>query len=174
MEPYIMRTSFARAAAGAILSLSLAGLAGSCAAQTTQSTPQGAAKAAPSATAMPEAGPVNFYQELGGKAGVAAIVADFVQIMLDDKRVSATFEGVDFDRLRTRLAEHICLVSGGGCKYTGRSMAEAHEDVGSTNMQFNASVENLQLAMEKHGIPNRIQNRLLARLAPTQHEIVTK
>lgn len=165
-----MRTSFARAGSGAILLLSLAAAAGPSVAQTTTAT----APAPAAASAMPQAGPVNFYQDLGGKAGVAAIVADFVTIMLDDKRLNATFEGVDLDRLRSKLAEQICVVSGGGCKYTGKSMAESHEDLKSTNMQFNASVENLQLAMERHGVPNRVQNRLLARLAPTQHDIVTK
>lgn len=173
-----MRTSFARAGSGAILLLSLAVVAGPSAAQTIQpAAPAAPAASAPvpaSASAMPEAGPVNFYQDLGGKAGVAAIVADFVTIMLDDKRLNATFEGVDLDRLRSKLAEQICVVSGGGCKYTGKSMAESHEDLKSTNMQFNASVENLQLAMERHGVPNRVQNRLLARLAPTQHDIVTR
>ncbi len=169
-----MRTSFARAGSGAILLLSLAAVAGPSAAQTIQPAAPAPASASASASAMPEAGPVNFYQDLGGKAGVAAIVADFVTIMLDDKRLNATFEGVDLDRLRSKLAEQICVVSGGGCKYTGKSMAESHEDLKSTNMQFNASVENLQLAMERHGVPNRVQNRLLARLAPTQHDIVTR
>lgn len=115
-----------------------------------------------------------FYEELGGSAGIAAIVAEFVTIMVDDKRLNATFEGVDFDRLRAKLAEQFCVASGGPCTYTGKSMAESHEDLKSTNAQFNASVENLQLAMERRGVPSRVQNRLLAKLAPTQRDIVTK
>ena len=99
-----MRTSFARAGSGAILLLSLAAVAGPSAAQTIQPAAPAPASASASASAMPEAGPVNFYQDLGGKAGVAAIVADFVTIMLDDKRLNATFEGVDLDRLRSKLA----------------------------------------------------------------------
>lgn len=119
-------------------------------------------------------GRVRFYEELGGKPGIDAIVADLVSIVLDDKRINATFEGVDLDRLRTRLAEQFCAVSGGPCTYSGKSMAESHEDLQITNAQFNALVENLQLALERRGVPSRAQNRLLARLAPTQREIVTK
>ncbi len=116
----------------------------------------------------------SFYQELGGKPGVAAIVADFVKIMLEDKRLNAAFEGVDLDRLREKVAEQVCVVSGGPCIYTGKSMAESHEDLKTTNAQFNAAVEHLQQAMDQRGVPSRIQNRLLGVLAPTQHDIVTK
>ena len=116
----------------------------------------------------------SFYQELGGKAGIDAIVAEFVTIMTTDKRLGATFEGVDLDRLRAKLTEQFCAVSGGPCTYTGKSMVESHEDLKVNNAQFNASVENLQLALERRAVPSRVQNRLLARLAPTQREIVTK
>ena len=119
-------------------------------------------------------GTTSFYQELGGKDGIAAIVAEFVAIMTADKRINGTFEGVDLDRLRAKVAEQFCAVSGGPCSYTGKSMAESHEDLKVNNAQFNASVENLQLALERRGVPSRVQNRLLARLAPTQREIVTK
>lgn len=115
-----------------------------------------------------------FYRELGGKAGVDAIVAEFVTIMVDDQRINATFEGVDLDRLRAKLAEQFCAVSGGPCVYTGKSMTESHEDLKINNAQFNAVVENLQRALERCGVPSRVQNRLLAKLAPTQREIVTK
>lgn len=131
---------------------------------------------ATSATSANPATPAadSLYLALGGKAGVAAIAAEFVTIMLDDQRVNATFEGVDLDKLRVRLAEHICEVSDGGCKYTGRSMAESHEDLKIKNAQFNASVENLQTAMDRRAVPSRVQNRLLARLAPMQRDIVTR
>lgn len=150
------------------------------AAQTTiASSPANGLTRAPSAPATAKGlglmpGNASFYQELGGKAGIDAIVAEFVTIMLDDKRINATFEGVDFDRLRAKLAEQFCVVSGGPCVYTGKSMAESHEDLKVNNTQFNALVENLQLALERRGVPSRVQNRLLARLAPAQREIVTK
>jgi hemoglobin len=121
----------------------------------------------------PPAAP-NFYQELGGKPGIDSIVTRFTDLMLADQRVKDTFEGVDLVRFRSKLAEQFCVASGGPCSYTGKSMAESHEDLKVTNTQFNASVEHLQAAMEASGVGARTQNRLLARLAPTQHAIVTK
>ena len=40
--------------------------------------------------------------------------------------------------------------------------------------QFNALAEDLQVAMERTGVPPRFQNKLMARLAPMQRDIVTK
>lgn len=116
----------------------------------------------------------NFYAQLGGRDGIAAIVAEFVTIMLADKRIADTFEGVDMDRLHAKLAEQFCMLSGGPCSYTGKSMQEVHEDMKVNNARFNASVEDLQSAMVRRGVPSRIQNRLLGKLAPTQRSIVTQ
>ena len=115
-----------------------------------------------------------FYEQLGGRDGVAAIVAEFVSIMLADQRIADTFEGVDMDRLHAKLAEQFCMISGGPCSYTGKSMQEVHEDMKVNNARFNASVEDLQLAMVRCRVPSRVQNRLLAKLAPTQRSIVTQ
>lgn len=161
----------------------LLGVATAASAQSTTAQPSmtAAGQGAPAASGAPDprklppaAAAPGFYAELGGAAGVKAIVAEFVSILLADKRVAATFEGVDLDRLHAKLGEQFCFVSGGPCKYTGKDMAEVHEDLKATNAQFNATVEDLQLAMERNSVPSRIQNRLLARLAPTQHSIVTR
>lgn len=145
--------------------------------------PEGAARRAAASKAKPlvprlaepvAASATPFYAELGGTDGVKAIVDAFVRIMLDDTRINSTFKDVDMDRLREKLAEQFCQVSGGGCTYTGKSMAESHEDMKITRAHFSAAVEDLQMAMDRRGVPTRVQNRLLARLAPTQRDIVTK
>ncbi|HEY1632266.1 MAG TPA: NAD(P)H-dependent oxidoreductase [Rhizomicrobium sp.] len=66
------------------------------------------------------------------------------------------------------------LKMSGPCAYTGRDMYETHKGLHLTNMDFNAVVEDLQKAMDKDGVPFATQNRFLARLAPMQHDIVTK
>lgn len=78
------------------------------------------------------------------------------------------------DRFRKLLGEQFCQVAGGNCAYTGRSMHDAHKGLHLANADFNAVVEDLQKALDKNGIPFATQNRFLARLAPMQHDIVTK
>ena len=53
-------------------------------------------------------------------------------------------------------------------------MREVHQGLKLSNADFNALVEDLQLAMDKNGIPSRTQNRLLALLAPMQRETVSR
>jgi hemoglobin len=51
-------------------------------------------------------------------------------------------------------------------------MKKAHSGFDINRSHFNALVEVLQLSMDARGIPFRVQNRLLARLAPMHREIV--
>jgi hemoglobin len=115
-----------------------------------------------------------FYNDLGGREGVHKVVVKLVTILLADARVSATFDGVDTDRLRLRFEEQFCHLSGGPCIYTGKPMQEIHQDLKITNKQFNAVIEDLQSAMDACDITSHVQNRLLARLASMQRQIVTR
>ncbi|MEC5160101.1 MULTISPECIES: group I truncated hemoglobin [unclassified Janthinobacterium] len=118
------------------------------------------------------------YRGLGGKEGIDKIVASFLALVQQDVRVKESFVDFDMEQLAGRLAEQFCEFSGGPCKYTGkykdRDMESSHVDLKITNAQFNAVTEDLQLAMERHGVPNSVQNKLIAKLAPMQRAIVTK
>ncbi|MFZ6745183.1 group I truncated hemoglobin [Undibacterium sp. JH2W] len=114
------------------------------------------------------------YQSLGGKTGISTFVNSFVSIVLEDVRINKAFKDTDTERLASLLTEQFCELSGGPCKYSGRSMDEVHKDMQVTNAHFNALAEDLQIAMEKHDVPSSIQNKLIAKLAPMQRPIVTK
>lgn len=114
------------------------------------------------------------FQALGGHAGIQNIATELVSIVLLDSRIKQTFKDVDTDRLKAKLAEQFCVLSGGPCKYTGKDMTTIHDGLSITNAQFNALAEDLQIAMEKYQIAAGVQNKLLAKLAPMQREIVTK
>jgi hemoglobin len=53
-------------------------------------------------------------------------------------------------------------------------MTAAHKGLHLNNADFNAVVEDLQAAMDKVGLPFATQNRFLARLAPMQHQVVSR
>lgn len=84
------------------------------------------------------------------------------------------FESSDQERVKRQLAEQFCAILGGGGVYSGRDMKTSHEQLGATRADFNALVEDLQIAMDRRGIPFRAQDRLLARLAPMHREIITR
>lgn len=114
------------------------------------------------------------YHDMGGKDGLAKIASDTADNFLADDRIKATFDNTNMDRFRKLLGEQFCVVAGGSCTYTGRSMKDAHKALDLTNADFNAVVEDLQKAMDRNDIPFATQNRFLARLAPMQHDVVTK
>jgi hemoglobin len=126
------------------------------------------------APAFAEPGADATFQGLGGKPGIRKIVATLVPLLLADARIKESFTDIDMDHLALRLEQQFCELSGGPCRYKGKDMTEIHDGLNITVAQFNALVEDLQLAMERSGVPPRFQNKLLAKLAPMQRVIVTK
>lgn len=107
-------------------------------------------------------------------AGLQRISDDFVERDLKDPRIKDAFAAADVVRLKRTLAEQLCYLLDGGCRYSGRDMATAHKGMGLQNADFNAVVENLQKAMDDEHVPFRQQNVLLAKLAPMQRTVVER
>jgi hemoglobin len=114
------------------------------------------------------------FHGLGGKPGIRKIVDTLVPLLLADPRIKESFTDIDMKNLALRLEEQFCQLSGGPCQYKGKDMTEIHDGLNITVAQFNALAEDLQLAMERNGVAPRFQNKLLARLAPMQRDIVPK
>jgi hemoglobin len=114
------------------------------------------------------------YADMGGKAGIDRLVDASVDLYLTDDRIKATFDQSNMDRVRAELKDQFCQVAGGPCVYKGHEMVAAHKGLHLTNADFNALVEDLQTAMDSCNIPFSTQNRFLARLAPYQHQVVSR
>lgn len=114
------------------------------------------------------------FAEFGGKAGLVALVDTFMDNLMADPVTRPFFAPVDRDHIKHELVDQFCVILDGPCTYHGASMKEAHADLGVTRADFNALVVDLQKAMTAHHIPFRAQNKLLAKLAPMGHVIITK
>ena len=142
-----------------------------------QTTPSGEQPVAPYAQSDANAGAAPFkggrmWHAFHGQAGVDRVVDDLVDHAENDPRIADIFKGHDLVRLRRTLKEHFCYILNGGCAYTGRSMAQAHKDMGLQTADFNALVENLQAAMRREHIAFFAQNAFLAKLAPMRRTTV--
>jgi len=129
---------------------------------------------AQSTDAMNTSGDDAVFQEFGGKTGIGKVIDDFLGIWQGDPRISGALKDADVERLGSLLKEQITQLTGGPAVYSGKDMKSAHQAMGLHNADFNALAEDLQHAMDKNGVPVRAQNKLLAKLAPMQHVIVTK
>ena len=116
----------------------------------------------------------DLYNAFGGKAGLAALMDDFVGRLVVDSRTKPFFEHADLDNLKAQLTDQLCMLSGGPCQYGGRDMKTAHEGMGVRTSNFNALVEVLQQSMDAKKISFPVQNRMLALLAPMHRDIITK
>ena len=124
------------------------------------------------APAYPKLLPV--YEQFGEKPGLVALMDDFMIDLLADPRTRPFFENTDQEHIKAELVDQFCVILGGPCTYTGKNMREVHAKIGIRESNFNALVEDLQLAMDKHHIPFRAQNKLLEKLAPMHREVITK
>jgi hemoglobin len=114
------------------------------------------------------------YYRLGGYDSILAVVDEAIKNIAADKRINKFFAGANIKRLRVQLANQICMASGGPCIYAGRDMKSAHAGMGITSDHFNALVQDLGKALNRYRVPGREQRELVALLAPTKKDIVTR
>jgi hemoglobin len=114
------------------------------------------------------------YDDLGGHDGLSRLVDRALTLYFTDPRLHDDFDNINRDWLQPRFFTFFCHLTDGPCVYKGRGMAASHKGLHINQARFNAVVEDLQTAMDDTGIPFRTQNRLLARLAPLERQIVTR
>lgn len=126
-------------------------------------TPQ----AAPETTAAS-----SLYERLGGRDAIVAVIDTFVARVAADDRINRKFARSDVGRVKSMLVEQVCAATGGPCTYTGRSMKDAHRDMGVTEGEFNALVEDLTATLNAFNVPQPEQNELLSMLGTMKGDIV--
>ncbi len=112
------------------------------------------------------------YDDLGGAAGIDAIVENFIQGIASDPQIFPYFADSNVSRFREKITEHFCHISDGPCLYTGDNMVDIHVGMDINENHFNRTVDLLYGAMEQANIAHRTQNQLIARLAPLRKEII--
>lgn len=123
-------------------------------------------------TAAPIPAP-SLYQRLGEKAGITAVVDDFVVNIAGDQRVNRFFKKTKIPTFKMHLVNQICAGTGGPCQYTGRSMKVVHKSMGITDANFAAVVEDLQKSLNKFKVASQDQTELLNILGTMKADIVT-
>jgi hemoglobin len=114
------------------------------------------------------------YESMGGESVLRTAVDHFADNVQADDRINFTFAEADISKFKRFIFEQLCNLSGGPCKYTGRDMRTSHAKLNINNAEFNALAEDLYIALDQAGVPYRLQNKLMAMLAPMQHQIVTR
>jgi hemoglobin len=114
----------------------------------------------------------SLYDRLGGTDAITAVVRAVADRQLKDDRIDQKFARTNADRLIKEFGDQICDATGGPCTYTGRSMTEAHHNMGVTGGEFEAFVEDVVAVLDDFNVGKSEQDELLNILAPLRGEIV--
>lgn len=131
------------------------------------------------------------YDRLGGEAGVAALVDDFVTRALADPQVNLerkgvkhgglsihrgesmewTATGTNLENFKKYARQFVSLKTAGPTVYEGPELKEASADMHFTNAEFDAAIGDLKQSMDKLQIPNQEQKELIAIVESTRTQI---
>lgn len=112
------------------------------------------------------------WTRLGGQPVVVAVIEETVERSASDPRTKRSFDGVKISRVKEKLVEQVCSLSGGPCKYTGDPMQASHKGLKITMAEFDLLVQFLRDALDRNKVGESEKNELLRLLAPMKRDIV--
>src|SRR5215468_9526441 len=128
----------------------------------------------PLVTRAQEVGTVegSLYERLGGVDAISAVARAFDDRAGKDDRINQKFARTNLDRLTKEFVDQLCQDTGGPCIYTGLSMTQAHTNMGVTNGEFDAFMEDLVATLDSFNVGKAEQDELLSLLWPMRADIV--
>lgn len=120
----------------------------------------------------------SLYDRLGGVYAVATVVDDFIERLLENDTLNANPAIKDArDRvpqagLKYRVTELVCQVTGGPCKYTGRTMKDSHAHLNITEREWDAMAADFKKTLDKFKVPAAEQKELFDIVGTTKKDIV--
>jgi hemoglobin len=123
--------------------------------------------------------PNSLYNRLGGQKSITAVVDKMVEFVAADDRINSFFQTTASDpkrmaKFKKNLSDQICMAAGGPQKYKGKSMPDAHKNMGVSDAHFGALVEDLIKALDFYKVPAKEKGELLGLLGPMKGDIVGK
>src|SRR5215813_5603597 len=126
--------------------------------------------------AQPAAKPL--FERLGGVYSIATVVDDFIERLLVNDTLNAN-PAINEARARVpkaglkfHVTALVCGVTGGPCKYSGRSMKDAHAHLNINEAQWQAMVTDFRKTLDKFRVPSKEQEELIAIVGSTKKDIV--
>jgi hemoglobin len=105
------------------------------------------------------------YAELGGEAGVTALVDEMYRRVLADHQLGPFFANTDITRLKQMQVAFISAMVDGPVRYSGSELTEIHRGRGIERQHFSAFCGHLVDAMTARQVSGRVADQILARLA---------
>ena len=120
----------------------------------------------------------SLYERLGGAYSIATVVDDFIERLLVNATLNANPAINEARRrvpkagLKFHVTTLVCEVTGGPCKYTGRTMKESHQRLNVTQVEWDAMVVDFKATLDKFKLPHKEQQELITIVGSTKNDIV--
>jgi hemoglobin len=120
----------------------------------------------------------SLYERLGGTYSIATVVDDFIERLLVNATLNANpaineaRKRVPKAGLKFHVTALVCEVSGGPCKYAGRTMKESHQHLNISPVEWDAMVADFKATLDKFNVPQREQQELITIVGSTRNDIV--
>ena len=121
---------------------------------------------------------VSLYERLGGVYSIATVVDDFIDRVMADPRLNANpkvdeaHHKVPPAGFKYLVTEMVCGAAGGPQRYTGRSMADSHRDLGITPKEWEAFLDDFKQTLDEFKVPAAEQAELREIVQSTYGDIV--
>jgi hemoglobin len=128
--------------------------------------------------AMAQVKQPSLYERLGGAYNIATVVDDFIERLLVNPTLNANpaikeaRARVPKAGLKFHVTALVCEVTGGPCKYTGRTMKESHEKLNISQPEWDAMVVDFKATLNKFKVPQPEQQELITIVGSTKNDIV--
>jgi hemoglobin len=118
------------------------------------------------------------YDRLGGVNNIATVVDDFIERLLVNDTLNANPAISDARTrvpkagLKFQVTALVCEVTGGPCRYSGRSMKESHAKLNINDVQWRAMMADFKKTLDQFKVPAKEQQELVAIVESTKADIV--
>jgi len=133
---------------------------------------------APVASAQQPEAQKSLYERLGGLRGITVVVDDFINRLVVNKTLNKN-PAIDAGRKRSpspylkfQVSELVCAVSGGPCKYMGKSMKESHAHLNISEKEWDVMAKEFKRSLDKFNVPAPEQKELFDIVGKTKPDIV--
>jgi hemoglobin len=136
------------------------------------------AAAMPAAGTQAPAGAKPLYDRLGGLYPIASVVDAFIERLLvndvlnANPAIRAARERVPKAGLKVHLTTQVCQVTGGPCRYVGRTMKDSHAHLNITEKEWAAMVTDFRKTLDDFKVPAAEQEELVKIVESTRADIV--
>jgi hemoglobin len=128
-------------------------------------------------TASAQPASKSLYDRLGGVYNIATVVDDFIERLLvndtlnANPAISEARARVPKAGLKFHVTALVCEVTGGPCKYTGRTMKDSHAQLNINERQWQAMMADFRMTLNKFKVPPPEQSELIKIVESTKKDI---